>query len=614
MSQSLLLVPSAQNVVAESCKTHWPFNTDLVLEGRRVDSLQAWLRAWACIRRESYVLVQSIAFVFTLFFLSVPSLPVWVYQTFVLHARHGCNVTIPKLFVTDHIKSGLVDFVVRQGTASYPGSWRLHVHRDSLPDRHPYRCSILLTPRQRVAQRTTLAMGTICIRLSCCRSLTCIFSPLSRSFPAFRHAPLFFRASGFPPEVAAQTPTVLLFQMLLTPMEVLVGITMKAVSCKLEYEVNRFARDLQWGPSLACVENLCFTRYQFALHADGEAPVLEGYKAVAAFAAGETKETRTEAIDDAVRAAANQADEDVRRFQADYNLPYSIAMWNNKFARRLLFLNKKYRRDTKQALSDDAQHLHLLYKDEERNQGPLQHLDRLVRHAIRHCNDACDLYEERARLRESHPPSAMFGPARRHAAVDRPLGRIARAVEKLRENEEIIQVSYAEWKDCFIAICTTEHLSCLQDALHDRKPHVELFKYFTAPLFMQLFSLAAQRDAAVAKLDFTADIQTAMWYNMLGDQVSIGRLAQGLVDQERLEDEIKRTEEEQTMLFNALEDAFRRVKVTPRTLPTADGSEISVERLRATVCEYEKLMARCNNTLQMGQRVLKELLEVADVV
>ena len=58
-------------------------------------------------------IVESIAFAFTLFFISsLPSLPLQVYQTFFLEEKHGFNKTTPMLFVTDLIKSWLVGFVI----------------------------------------------------------------------------------------------------------------------------------------------------------------------------------------------------------------------------------------------------------------------------------------------------------------------------------------------------------------------------------------------------------------------------------------------------------------------------------------------------------------------
>lgn len=67
-------------------------------------------------------------------------------------------------------------------------------------------------------------------------------------FPAFMHAPPFLRAFDFPKEVAAKPPTILaflLFQMILTPLEAVVGIGMNAISRKFEYEADRFACELQ---------------------------------------------------------------------------------------------------------------------------------------------------------------------------------------------------------------------------------------------------------------------------------------------------------------------------------------------------------------------------------
>lgn len=49
--------------------------------------------------------MQSIAFVFVLFFLSsIPTLPLSIYGTFVLEEKHGFNKTTPGLFVADLLK------------------------------------------------------------------------------------------------------------------------------------------------------------------------------------------------------------------------------------------------------------------------------------------------------------------------------------------------------------------------------------------------------------------------------------------------------------------------------------------------------------------------------
>lgn len=66
-------------------------------------------------------------------------------------------------------------------------------------------------------------------------------------FPAFLQAPPLLRAFDFPAHVAARPPTIvafLLYQMLLTPLEAIVGITMNAVSRRFEYEADRFACEL----------------------------------------------------------------------------------------------------------------------------------------------------------------------------------------------------------------------------------------------------------------------------------------------------------------------------------------------------------------------------------
>lgn len=43
---------------------------------------------------------------------TIPTLPLSVYQTFVLEEKHGFNKTTPKLFVTDMLKGWLLMLVI----------------------------------------------------------------------------------------------------------------------------------------------------------------------------------------------------------------------------------------------------------------------------------------------------------------------------------------------------------------------------------------------------------------------------------------------------------------------------------------------------------------------
>ncbi|KAI0265446.1 metalloendopeptidase [Gloeopeniophorella convolvens] len=66
-------------------------------------------------------------------------------------------------------------------------------------------------------------------------------------FPAFLNAPPLLRSFGFPESVAARPPPIiafLLYQMVLTPLEAVVGMALNAVSRRFEYQADRFACDL----------------------------------------------------------------------------------------------------------------------------------------------------------------------------------------------------------------------------------------------------------------------------------------------------------------------------------------------------------------------------------
>ncbi|KIP07880.1 hypothetical protein PHLGIDRAFT_19080 [Phlebiopsis gigantea 11061_1 CR5-6] len=63
-------------------------------------------------------------------------------------------------------------------------------------------------------------------------------------FPAFMHAPPLLRSFDFPKHVSAKPPTIiafLLYQMIVTPLEAVVGICMNAISRRFEYQADNFA-------------------------------------------------------------------------------------------------------------------------------------------------------------------------------------------------------------------------------------------------------------------------------------------------------------------------------------------------------------------------------------
>ncbi|KAN0109054.1 Peptidase family M48 domain containing protein [Russula decolorans] len=66
-------------------------------------------------------------------------------------------------------------------------------------------------------------------------------------FPAFLNAPPLLRSFGFSDSVAARPPPIIaffLYQMLLTPLEAVVGMALNAVSRRFEYQADRFACEL----------------------------------------------------------------------------------------------------------------------------------------------------------------------------------------------------------------------------------------------------------------------------------------------------------------------------------------------------------------------------------
>ena len=67
-------------------------------------------------------------------------------------------------------------------------------------------------------------------------------------FPAFQHSPQVLKAFDFSPSVTAVPPTILaflLYQMILSPVEAVVGAAMNAVSRRFEYQADHFACELE---------------------------------------------------------------------------------------------------------------------------------------------------------------------------------------------------------------------------------------------------------------------------------------------------------------------------------------------------------------------------------
>ncbi|PCH34809.1 hypothetical protein WOLCODRAFT_133619 [Wolfiporia cocos MD-104 SS10] len=275
-----------------------------------------------------YEIVQSIAFVFVLFFVSsLPTIPLSVYSTFVLEEKHGFNKITPGLFVADLLKGWAIGSVIAPPfIAAF-----LYVFKWAGDRFVPWLMAFLLafqlimvviypTLIQPLFNKLSpLAEGELRTRIEALASklrfpLThlyeidgskrsshsnayfyglpwskhiVIFDTLIKEsrpdeveavlahelghwyylhptklllvsqvhlfailalFPAFLHAPQVLRAFDFPADVSAQPPTIvafLLFQMIISPLEAIVGIGMNAVSRRFEFQADRFACELQ---------------------------------------------------------------------------------------------------------------------------------------------------------------------------------------------------------------------------------------------------------------------------------------------------------------------------------------------------------------------------------
>ncbi|KAG2124315.1 hypothetical protein BD769DRAFT_1669511 [Suillus cothurnatus] len=67
-------------------------------------------------------------------------------------------------------------------------------------------------------------------------------------FPAFLHAPQFLWVFDFSKAVSASPPTIvafLLFQMILSPLEAVIGIVLNFLSRQFQWEPDRFACEIQ---------------------------------------------------------------------------------------------------------------------------------------------------------------------------------------------------------------------------------------------------------------------------------------------------------------------------------------------------------------------------------
>ncbi|KDQ52534.1 hypothetical protein JAAARDRAFT_198172 [Jaapia argillacea MUCL 33604] len=283
--------------------------------------------AWAGYGNE-YEILQSIVFAFTLFFISsIPSMPLSIYQTFVLEEKHGFNKTTPALFITDMLKSwGLgivigapflaaflkifkwagdrfvpwlmafmltfqISMVIIYPTLIQPlfnklsplpaGDLRTRIEnlagKLSFPLKHLYE----IDGSKRSSHSNAYFFGLpwskhivifdTLIKESKSEEVEAVLAhelghwyylhptkllvisqfhlfTILGLFPAFLHAPPVLRSFGFGKDVAAQGPTVvafLLFQMILTPLESIVGIGLNFISRQFEWQADRFACELQ---------------------------------------------------------------------------------------------------------------------------------------------------------------------------------------------------------------------------------------------------------------------------------------------------------------------------------------------------------------------------------
>ncbi|EJD00304.1 uncharacterized protein FOMMEDRAFT_22167 [Fomitiporia mediterranea MF3/22] len=286
-----------------------------------------------------YEILQSNVFVGILYLIStVPTLPLSIYQTFVLEERHGFNKTTPKLFVTDLVKGWLLmlaigapflsifirifewagdrfvpwlmgfllafqlSMVVLYPTVIQPlfnklsplkeGDLRTRIEALATRLKFPLKHLYEIDGSKRSSHSNAYFFGLpwskhivifdTLISESTSEEVEAvlahelghwffahptkllfisqfhIFSILAL-FPAFLHAPPVLRAFDFPPAVAKNPPTIvafLLFQMILTPMEAVIGAAMNALSRRFEWQADRFACELSQRLKEPSMENM----------------------------------------------------------------------------------------------------------------------------------------------------------------------------------------------------------------------------------------------------------------------------------------------------------------------------------------------------------------------
>ncbi|KIJ19598.1 hypothetical protein PAXINDRAFT_166705 [Paxillus involutus ATCC 200175] len=275
-----------------------------------------------------YEIMQSLAFTAVLSMVSsIISIPLSVYQTFVLEEKHGFNKTTPSLFVTDLLKGWMLAFVMGGPFLSaflyvfewagdrfvpwlmafllsfqiimvivYPtiiqplfnklsplpaGDLRSRTEALAAKLKFPLKHLYEIDGSKRSSHSNAYFFGLpwskhivifdTLIKESkpeeveavlahelghwyhmhptklLCISQVHIFTILAL-FPAFLHAPQFIRAFDFSKAVSVRPPTIvafLLFQMILTPLEAVVGIALNFISRQFEWEADHFACELQ---------------------------------------------------------------------------------------------------------------------------------------------------------------------------------------------------------------------------------------------------------------------------------------------------------------------------------------------------------------------------------
>ncbi|KAI0323475.1 hypothetical protein GY45DRAFT_1212399, partial [Cubamyces sp. BRFM 1775] len=276
-----------------------------------------------------------------------------------------------------------------------------------------------------------------------------------------------------------------------------------------------------------------------------------------------------------IRALCFDFDESLYRLRETLHLPYSPEQWCISFTARLKFLNKEYRRETKnnlQALSTRLRHEF----GQSYGGDALASLKNQIVTVNEQFIKATKMMDEFEALYLGRMRDEAI-PLRDRVLLYRAIPRLRRELQRAADEHTAIQLVVNVWGVYFSVLASEPELNVFLEHLHLQKLTKDVIEGTAGPVFDDIIKVGKERDAIILQSSRLGLEHEAMWLAQGGQGIREREFRREIAKYDDLKAKVAAQRTAQTDIVNKAVE-LTQLSTSPATLPGPGEVELKLDQ------------------------------------